>query len=325
MNAGKRLMAFANADEASQTPLAIGDVISTLQSTLFRTLEKTILIKGTTEGRLPLILGVEAAIYQTLLTISLNARDAILAAPEANERGRISITADALEGKYVRNRFKKATADSYVRIRVSDDGAGMGAETAKHIFEPFFTTKEKNSNSGLGLAVAYAVVKAHSGFIDFESEQNVGTTFSLYFPALRIELEEARQPLLSELRGGSETVLLVEDEENLRVVLEQTLRNFGYKVLVAADGFEGYTLFGEHHEDIAAVVTDMGLPRESGYDMFLRIRIIDPGARVVFMSGYLDPQLREKLAMAGATAFLAKPFNPATLVATLREVIDQKQ
>jgi two-component system cell cycle sensor histidine kinase/response regulator CckA len=325
VNVGKRLMAFANTDEASQTPLAIGDVISTLQSTLFRTIEKTILINATTEGTLPLIQGNESAIYQTLLTISLNAREAILAAPTANDRGKIGITADMLEGKYVRNRFKDATADSYVRVRVSDDGAGMGPGVAQHIFEPFFTMKEKTSNSGLGLAVAYAVVKAHSGFIDFESELNAGTTFSLYFPALRVEQEEAGLPPLSELRGGSETVLLVEDEESLRLVLEQTLRTFGYKVLIAADGFEGYSQFVNHHDDIAAIVTDMGLPRESGYDMFLRIRTLDPGARVVFMSGYIDPQLRSKLAIAGATAFLPKPFSPAALVSKLREILDQKQ
>ncbi len=189
VNVGKRLMAFSNIDETPQTPLAISDVITTLQSTLFRTIEKTILITATIEGELPLIGGDKAAIYQTLLTICLNGRDAILAAPRANERGKICITADVLEGMYLRNKFKEATADTYLRVRVSDDGAGMGPEAAKHIFEPFFTTKEQKGNTGLGLAVAYAVVKAHIGFIDFESEQNAGTAFAVYFPALHVELE----------------------------------------------------------------------------------------------------------------------------------------
>jgi PAS domain S-box-containing protein len=325
VNIGSRLMAFSNTDETSQTPFAISDVITTLQSTLFHTLEKTIQIKATIEGKLPLIRGDKPAIYQTLLTISLNGRDAILASPKANERGKICITADVLEGRYVRNNFKEATADTYVRVRVSDDGTGMGPEMAKHIFEPFFTTKEQKGNAGLGLAVAYAVVKAHGGFIDFESEQKAGTTFAVYLPALHVELEEAGDLVPTTLRGGSETILLVEDEESLRLVLEETLRKYGYNVLLASDGFEGYTQFEEHQEEIAAVVTDMGLPRESGYDMFLHIRTIEPGARVLFMSGYLDPQLRSKLAIAGATAFLAKPFTSSALVAKLREVLDQKE
>ena len=172
--------------------------------------------------------------------------------------------------------------------------------------------------------MAYAVVKAHGGFIDFESEQNAGTTFAVYLSALHVELEESGHLPPTELRGGSETVLLVEDEESLRLTLEETFRKYGYNVLVASDGFEGYREFEHHREEIAAVVTDMGLPRESGYDMYLRIRDIEPGARVLFMSGYLDPQLRSKLAIAGARAFLAKPFTSAALVRKLREVLDQK-
>ena len=322
VNAGKRLMAFAQNDRPEAKPISPADLLNTLKTTLLRTVERTILVNTTVEGKLPSIQGDEAQVLQALLTVCLNARDAILEAQPSNERGRICISADLLQGRFVRNRFKEATADSYVRFRIADDGAGMTPDVRNHIFEPFFTTRERRTGPGVGLAIVSNTIKGLNGFVDFESEVNKGTTFNFYIPALPIEREN---PSVSTgpLKGGSETILLVEDEDDLRLVLEHSLKLYGYNVLIAKDGSEGYNVYAQHQQDIAAVVTDMGLPRESGYDMFNRIRTLDPLAKVIFISGYLDPSLRSKVSVAGATDFLAKPFTPPELLTMIRQTLDQ--
>ena len=149
-----------------------------------------------------------------------------------------------------------------------------------------------------------------------------GTTFSLYLPAIHAETEPHSVPVGGSVPGGTETILIVEDEVALRILLEEVLRARGYTVLSAADGIEGFEIYAEHAGEIQAVITDMGLPRQSGFEMFLKIRERDPHARVILASGYLSPELKSKLFVAGAKEFIPKPFQTSDVLRKLRIVLD---
>jgi CheY-like chemotaxis protein len=197
----------------------------------------------------------------------------------------------------------------------------MTDDARSRIFEPFFTTKPAGKGTGLGLAVVYGIVKSHHGIIDLESAPGAGTTFHVYLaanPEGRLAVpEEKSEPIV----GGTETILVVEDEEVLRNLLAEILESSGYTVLTAEDGVSGLDRFTRHRDEIKAVITDMGLPRMSGQDLFISIREMDPSSRIVLASGYLDPEIRAHLFTLGAKAFLQKPYQPADVLRIIRKVI----
>jgi CheY-like chemotaxis protein len=198
----------------------------------------------------------------------------------------------------------------------------MAEEKRQRIFEPFVRSEQPEGARGLGLATVYSVVKGHHGFIDVSSEQGHGTTFSIYLPAIHVDAETPGEPAGGRVPGGTETILVVEDEEALRLLLEEVLHDRGYTVLSAADGVEGFEMYAQHAGAIHAVIADMGLPRQSGFEMFLKIREHNPRAKVILASGYLSPELKSKLFVAGAKEFIPKPFQPSDLLRTLRKVLD---
>ena len=298
------------------------DVADELTRVLEHSIEKTIEIVTDIPPDLPLVQGDAGQLYQMLLNLCINARDAILQPEGRSSTGRITIAAATLSGENVRKNFKDAIAPTYVRVSVSDTGCGMSDEVRSRIFEPFFTTKPPGKGTGLGLAVAYGIVKSHFGIIDVETSPGAGTTFHIYliaYPEEKLVVpEERNEPII----GGNETILVVEDEEALRNLLTELLQSYGYRVLQAEDGVSGLELFARHRDEIKAVITDMGLPRMSGQDLFARIRELDPASRVVLASGYLDPELKSQLFTLGAKAFLQKPYQPADILRVLRGVID---
>jgi two-component system cell cycle sensor histidine kinase/response regulator CckA len=322
IDVGRQLTSFARSDKPQLVPVAVGTVIAQLGSDLKRSLERTVEIQTSVDADLPRVQGDQSQLYQSLLTLCINARDAIILSPAASCGGTIRIEAHAVEGRDVKTRFHDATANSYVRLSVSDNGVGMTDEIRQRIFEPFLTTTNPTSGKGIGLAGLYNVVKCHHGLIDVQTELGKGTTFSIYLPSLPVEEREPAVPDASDVRGGSETILVVEDEEPVRFLLEESLKQKGYIVLSARDGAEGLAMYTEHHGHIHAVISDMGLPKLSGYDMFVKIRAVNPSARVLMSSGFLDPTLKSKLSLAGVRAFVPKPYRPIEMIRKLREVLE---
>jgi two-component system cell cycle sensor histidine kinase/response regulator CckA len=316
----KRLVTFAQTDGTQLIPLQIATVIRDVQAALVDSIEKTVHIEASVEPELPIIEANQTQLFQCLLTLCLNSRDAIQAGGVTD--GRIRIAAEGIDGHEVRTLFPESSASRYVKVSVSDNGIGMPEDMRLHVFEPFVTTESPTEGRGLGLAVLYSVVKAHRGFINVASEVGKGTAFALYLPTMHITARTPEQARHQDVPGGTETVLLVEDEEALRLLLEDVLRAKGYDVLTAVDGVEGFQVYEQHRERIAAVITDMGLPKQSGFDMFMKIRKLDPAVRVILASGYLNPALKSKLFQAGAKAFIAKPFQPGDVLRKLREILD---
>jgi PAS domain S-box-containing protein len=324
MNAAKELGAFALKDESKLMPLSIGEVVEELRDALHRSIEKGIEIESELEDRLPQIEADAEKLFQGMLTICINARDAILAVPSVHLAGKIRITVVSADGRDVHKRFPDAAAERYLKISISDNGAGMAEDVRQRIFEPFVSSRDAQKGHDLGLAMTYAIVKNHRGFVEVESELGKGSTFWIYLPALRVESEEPAQVSEKPIRGGSETILVIEDEEALRFLLEAVLVARGYRVITAANGDQGLALYRQHRNEIHVVMTDMGLPKLSGRDLFLKILELDPAAKVIFMSGYVDPTLKSRLYVEGASAFIPKPFQPEDILRTVRDVLDRK-
>ena len=225
----------------------------------------------------------------------------------------------------VRARHPEATALSYVCVEVADSGSGMDAETQARIFEPFFTTKARGSGSGMGLAVVFGVAGSHRGYVDVDSRPGEGTRFRLYFPVLATRTESGSlRPRRSERpRGGSETILLVEDEKELLEAVAELLHEAGYTVLTAGTGAEALAVYRGHRLAISLVVTDVELPEMSGWDAFQKIRELTPEARAILVSGHLEAPMRARMLEGGAKGFLRKPYTLDEMLRTIRDALDE--
>ena len=209
----------------------------------------------------------------------------------------------------------------YVRITVSDSGIGMDKQTQERIFEPFFTTKAFGQGTGLGLASAYGIIKNHNGIINVYSEKGHGTTFKIYLPASdkRVIAEKLK---LEKARGGSETILLVDDEEMVADIGKDLLEKLGYTVLVAAGGAEAIKLFQRHRDQIELVILDMIMPDMSGGETFSRMRAIKPDAKILLSSGYSLDSRASAIMKQGCNGFIQKPFNLKKISHKIREILD---
>jgi CheY-like chemotaxis protein len=212
----------------------------------------------------------------------------------------------------------------YIYVEVQDTGCGMAPETQARVFDPFFTTKF--TGRGLGLAAVLGIVRAHKGALKLNSELEKGTTFKILLPAA------AHRPAVVVSRGRGEsswrghgTILVVDDEQQVREIASRVLSIYGFKIVQAADGAEGLQKFIEQKGDIAAVLMDLTMPRLDGREAFQQIKAIDPEATVVLMSGYAEPERASGWLKEGWAGFLQKPFTPQEITGTMRRVLDSKK
>ncbi|MCI0559482.1 MAG: ATP-binding protein, partial [Nitrososphaera sp.] len=316
----RQLLTFARQTDVALESVNINSVIDEIARIVNETFPKTITLTVDLAQNLPTIVADSNQLHQSLLNLCLNAKDAM---PQG---GQLLITTQLRDGSSLRQRNSKAHEDSYVCISVSDTGSGMDEATLNRIFEPFFTTKRRGAGTGLGLAVVYGIVDSHRGFIDVYSEPGRGTTFRIYLPNPQGEVERtaAKAQRTANIPGGSETILVVEDEDMLLDLIKSTLETKGYTVLMARDGVEAVDVFREHHQAIAAVITDLGLPRLGGLESSLEMVSINPHVKVIFASGYLDPNIKADLNKARAKAFIQKPYDTDEILRRVRDVIDSK-
>ena len=211
----------------------------------------------------------------------------------------------------------------YALISVTDTGIGMDEETRKRIFEPFFTTKETGKGTGLGMAIVHGIVSQHNGFIDVDSEPGEGTTFRIYLPIVEKEQAPdagavAEQPL----RGGSEAILVAEDEQSVSTFLESILRQFGYQVILARDGEDAVEKFVANRDKVRLIIMDLIMPKKSGKEAFGEIRQLDAGVRVLFSSGYPADIIGNQGDLDGRTELIMKPVHPLMLLRKVRQMLD---
>jgi CheY-like chemotaxis protein len=214
----------------------------------------------------------------------------------------------------------------YALISVSDTGLGIDEKSLGRIFEPFFTTKEVGKGTGLGLAMSYGAVKQHNGSILVKCEAGNGTTFSIYLPLImnRVQDEKKHHPGASPALQGSETLLIVEDEEMVRTFTKKILEKVGYKVIEAADGEDAMEKFRQNREDISLILSDVIMPKKSGREILEEVRKEKSGVKVIFISGYTANVMKEKGIFEDNSDFITKPFMKAELLRKVREVLDRK-
>jgi PAS domain S-box-containing protein len=254
---------------------------------------------------------------QVLLNLVVNARDAM---PQG---GRLTIATDEIFlGKSAVSQHVDVAPGRYVMLAVSDTGIGMDQETQAHILEPFYTTKPSSEGSGLGLSTVYGIVKQSGGFVEVWSELGNGATFKIFLPAIQETLEPPAPIPESRLLQGSETILLVEDVDDLRKLVQDVLKNYGYTVLTASHGSEALEIGERHRGPIHLLLLDVVLPQMSGAQIAERLKSSYPGTRVLYMSGYPEDAIIHRKLLDGTAAFIQKPFAPTALLAKVRELLD---
>jgi two-component system, cell cycle sensor histidine kinase and response regulator CckA len=325
--AGKRaasltaqLLAFSRRQVVTPQTLDMDTVVSDMDSMLRRLIGEDINLTtklGVSPGRVKADRG---QIEQVILNLAVNARDAMPLG------GNLTIeTARADVGDTCVTSQVPVRPGCYVMLLVSDTGHGMDAQTQAHIFEPFFTTKEKDKGTGLGLATVYGIVKQAGGYVWAESAPGRGTTFKILLPQEDGATAPEPKPdaALAELPAGGETILLVEDEEMVRLLLREVLERGGYRVLEARRGDEGLQIGERTREPIHLLVTDVIMPQMGGAELARRLACAHPETRVLFMSGYTDGTLSHEEIFPEDAAFLQKPFTPDVIARKVREVLER--
>ena len=323
----RQILTFARKTKASPEQMNVTALVHELVKMLRETFPKTIDIVVEEDSFLPPIKADQTQFHQALMNLCINARDAMMDLDGSTlARGKLTIRLIRISGMKLRTLFPDVSASEYVGVAVSDTGPGMDESTKQKIFEPFFTTKGTGKGTGLGLAVVYGVVKSHQGFVDVESTIGSGTTFTLYFPAgTSYVLPEDIAPLIEPISlKGTESILLVEDEEGLLTLMQMALERNGYTVFPAKDGIEAIETFEKHRKQIALVLTDMGLPKLDGSEMFTMLKMRDPDVKVILASGYLEPNYKRELLKAGAKDFVQKPYETEEVLKKIRAILDRK-
>ncbi|NLI81225.1 MAG: PAS domain S-box protein [Deltaproteobacteria bacterium] len=312
----RQLLTFSRKVAPSLKPVDVNRIVVNLREILDRTIPKMIHIKLQLVGNLWRIHADASQMEQVLMNLALNARDAM---PEGGEliveTGNVSLD-EAYHAVH-----PEITPGDYVRLSISDTGHGMDKDVMQRIFDPFFTTKAAGKGSGLGLAMAYGIVKNHHGHIICQSRPGEGTRFEILFPAIQETEEHEEETANEQLRGGTETILLVDDEEWIRDSTSKLLRAYGYHVLTAPDGESALERFAAEKE-IHLVLLDLMMPGMGGRECLVRLLESDPQTRVIVASGFTTHDSSQDILTLGARASVPKPFQLRQLLQVVREVLD---
>lgn len=309
------LLAFSRKQMISLNQVDLNELVKKIDRFLVRIIGEDIDFKTDLCAENLCVLADAAQIEQVLMNLVTNARDAM---PDG---GIISINTERVDVlKATMNRDLKQ--GSYVVISISDNGFGMDEITRQRIFEPFFTTKEVGKGTGLGLSIVYGIVKQHNGDISVYSEPGSGTTFKIYLPLIDSKAEYADFAPMVQIVGGTETILVAEDDQTVRQLYREVLEARGYRIIEAADGEEAVARYLENHGSIQLLLFDVIMPKKNGKEAFDEIRKINSGIRAIFSSGYTADIISQKGLGDDSINLVSKPVHPAALAAKVREVLD---
>ncbi|MFI5182615.1 MAG: ATP-binding protein [Thermoanaerobaculia bacterium] len=316
----RQLLAFSRKQVFELRVIDLNRVVSNTHKMLRRLIGEDIEFVMSLKERLSSVKADTGQIEQVLLNLAVNSRDAM---PKG---GKLTIETSEVElGESYSTSHFDVPPGPYVVLAVSDTGTGMDAKALSHVFEPFFTTKEAGKGTGLGLSTVYGVVKQSGGHVTVYSEPGVGTTFRIYLPRVEDAPEMDRgSSAHAALAGGTETVLVVEDEEAIRRLTCRALEAYGYTVLSAAGAREAIRLCEEYAGEIHLMLTDVVMPGVSGRELARSAAALRPLVKVLFMSGYTDNVVVHHGVLDPGTPFLQKPFTPRSLAQKVREVLDTR-
>ena len=307
------LLAFSRKQIINPKPINLNQIILDVKNILSRIIGEDIECSTVFTNKDLVVMADRGQIEQVLMNLATNARDAMPGG------GRLTIKTEHIE---LNHEFVKAHGygkpGSYAVISVEDTGQGIDEKTKERIFEPFFTTKEVGKGTGLGLAMAYGIIKQHDGYINVYSEPGRGTTLKIYLPLIKSEAEEERQEDLLVVKGGTETVLVAEDDASVRELIKEILLGYGYKVIEAEDGEDAVRRFKENKDGIRLLILDVIMPKKNGKKVYDDIMKERPDVKVIFMSGYDANVIHKK-----EFDFISKPISIEKLLRKIREVLDK--
>ncbi len=312
----RQLLAFSRRQMLQPEPLDLNGLIHQSEKMVRRLIGEDIELEMALADELPEVLADPASLEQVIVSLAMNARDAM---PDGGRLVIETMIAE-LDDLYA-DSHATVLPGPYVLLAVTDNGEGMDAATRTRVFEPFFTTKQQGKGSGLGLATVYGIVKQTGGYIWVYSEPGYGTVFKVYLPLAGVHQAIAVEPVRADQPKVTETILLVEDEESVRALTGEVLRRQGYDVLEAEHGLEALKIVQSFEAPIHLLLTDIVMPHMNGRDLAEQISTVRPGTKVLFMSGYTDHAAVHRELSAGAP-FLQKPFTPDALAKKVRGLLD---
>jgi PAS domain S-box-containing protein len=315
----QQLLTFSRKTESELQPIDFNRELENVRLLLERTIPKMIEVEFRLAEDLKMVNADPGQVEQILMNLAVNAKDAM---PDGGKL--IVETADVILDKDYCKIHRVANPGNYVQLTVTDTGHGIDEMIREHIFEPFYTTKETGKGTGLGLATVYGIVKSHNGHLVCHSEPDEGTTFKIYLPTID-STEESRQAEehVTAPEGGTETILLVDDEESIRTLGTQILEKFGYTVLSAADGESALQIYRKEQEKIDLVILDLIMPGMGGKLCLVELLKINLEAKVAIASGYSPDGDTREILKRGAKGFISKPYDLRQVLKVVREVLDE--
>ncbi len=310
----RRLLTLSRHQAFSPRRLDLNRIVTEMERLLRRVLGENVILRTTVDPDLHPVFADQGQIEQIILNLAINARDSL------DHGGQLNLTTT--------NATRSSNPDMrFVQLTVSDTGKGMPEEARSHIFEPFFTTKDQGHNTGLGLAIVYSIVQQYGGHIEVESNAGAGTSFNLFFPQadpLATDSEPTTFRQSPSIPRGTETILLVEDDDSVRELVGRILKLQGYRVLAAQNARTALELSGELNDGLDLLLTDVVMPDTCGPALAEKLGKRFRNLRVLFMSGYADSNDGVRLLSQQRAAFLQKPFSPEVLAHKVRELLDDE-
>ena len=313
----RQLLAFSRRQVIQPVPLDLNDVIAGLMKMLRRLIGEHIQLEILPCHALNTVSADQGQIEQVLMNLCVNARDAM---PQGGTLRIETHNVAASEAPVRSHPWAKGRA--YVLVSVTDNGCGMEPQTVEHIFEPFYTTKGAGEGTGLGLSMVYGIVQQHNGLVQVASQAGAGTTFRIYLPASDATPRADEEPATPVLPGGSERILIVEDDQAILDLAATILREAGYEILTASDGVEALRIVDSLVDKIDLLLLDVVMPRMGGYEVRKRVRQLIPNMRFLFASGYNAEAIRANFIENEGTQLLQKPYSRQALLLKIREVLD---
>lgn len=312
------LLAFSKKQILFKKSVELNHIIRDIEKLIERLIGEDIEVKMQLSEEDIYILADTGQIEQVLMNLATNARDAM---PNGGTVTIFTKFVD-LDTDFIQS-FGYGRPGVYALLSVTDKGKGMDAATVNKIFDPFFSTKPDGKGTGLGLSIIYGIIKQHDGYINVYSCPGEGTTFNIYFPVIRAKAEKPGVQKVVPARRGAETILLAEDETDVRDVIKTLLESFGYKVIEAVDGVDAIVRYKENEEYVNLLVFDLLMPHKNGKEAYDEIKKINPDIKIVYVSGYSDDIIRRGIFEEGLD-FISKPLKPNDFLRKIRDVLDRE-
>jgi len=309
-----QLLAYTRKSEKVLTTFNLNKVIAEVYELIIKTFDKSIDIRLTTDENTHVIDGDESQIYQIIMNLAVNAQHAM-------PKGGV-LTIETFSRNIttaIQKEYFEIPAGFYTCFRIIDTGVGMDKEIVSRVFEPYFTTRSEQGGSGLGMSVVYGIVKSHSGYIEVESEPGRGTEVIVCFPVSR-EKENKIKDVVSDINGGSERILIIDDEKEVLNMTSSILTESGYCVDTASSGKDGIKKYKETKPDL--VILDLKMPNMDGSKVFRELTKINPNVQVILSTGFVDTQEKDELINSGAKGYIKKPYTAADIKKKVREVLN---